>query len=113
MEDRINSGLLLVLIERAADAALGDWDKRLRGLPGVAGISWWKNVQLNRSDWLGQLHFPTRMPRPCFSGRGPVWRSASAAAPAIPASTAGNCIPRFASTMSIPLPVSTLPEDEE
>jgi hypothetical protein len=55
MEDRINSGLLLVLIDRAADPALGDWDKRLRGLPGVAGISWWKNVQLNRADWLGEL----------------------------------------------------------
>jgi len=55
MEDRINSGLLFVLIDRAADAALGDWDERLRGLPGVAGISWWKNVQLNRADWLGEL----------------------------------------------------------
>lgn len=208
MEDRINSGLLFVMLDRAADRARGDWDERLRALPGVARISWWKNVQLNRRDWLGELrtledfemlgiceiddaidppsvsegarsivfrryprpsqgvlrlptlglsvvmistrnpkdevavqslrdwgdfvHFPassmrifratvwsprmktargmrrdscismnspTRMPRPCFSAPDPVWRSASAAARAIPASIAGSCIPRFASIM--------------
>jgi hypothetical protein len=55
MEDRINSGLLFVMINRAADPGRGDWDERLRALPGVARISWWKNVQLNRRDWLGKL----------------------------------------------------------
>jgi hypothetical protein len=55
MEDRINSGLLFVMLDRAADRARGDWDERLRALPGVARISWWKNVQLNRRDWLGEL----------------------------------------------------------
>ena len=55
MEDRINPGLLFVMIDRAADHARGDWDDRLRALPGVARISWWKNVQLNRRDWLGEL----------------------------------------------------------
>ena len=55
MEDRINSGLLFVMIDRAADPARSDWDERLRALPGVARISWWKNVQLNRRDWLGEL----------------------------------------------------------
>jgi hypothetical protein len=55
MEDRVNPGLLFVMIDRAADAARGDWDQRLRALPGVARISWWKNVQLNRRDWLGEL----------------------------------------------------------
>ena len=55
MEDRINSGLLFVMLERNAEAARSDWDERLRVLPGVARISWWKNVQLNRRDWLGEL----------------------------------------------------------
>lgn len=55
MEDRINPGLLFVMIDRAGDRAQVDWDERLRALPGVAGISWWKNVQLNRRDWLGEL----------------------------------------------------------
>jgi hypothetical protein len=55
MEDRINSGLLFVMIDRAGDRAQVDWDERLRALPGVARISWWKNVQLNRRDWLGEL----------------------------------------------------------
>ena len=55
MEDRINSGLLFVMIDRAADPARDGWDERLRALPGVARISWWKNVQLNRRDWLGEL----------------------------------------------------------
>jgi hypothetical protein len=55
MEDRINSGLLFVMIDRAADPARSGWDERLRALPGVAKISWWKNVQLNRADWLGKL----------------------------------------------------------
>ena len=55
MEDRINSGLLFVMIDRAADPARGGWNERLRALPGVTRISWWKNVQLNRRDWLGEL----------------------------------------------------------
>jgi hypothetical protein len=55
MEDRINPGLLFVMIDRAGDPRRVDWDERLRALPGVAGISWWKNVQLNRQDWLGEL----------------------------------------------------------
>jgi hypothetical protein len=55
MEDRINSGLLFVMIDRATDRARSEWDERLRALPGVARISWWKNVQLNRRDWLGEL----------------------------------------------------------
>ena len=55
MEDRINSGLLFVMIDRAADPARGGWNERLRTLPGVTRISWWKNVQLNRRDWLGEL----------------------------------------------------------
>ena len=59
MEDRINSGLLFVMIDRAADSARSDWDERLRALPGVARISWWKNVQLNRADWLGEAAHPS------------------------------------------------------
>ena len=43
------------MIDRAADPARGGWNERLRALPGVARISWWKNVQLNRADWLGKL----------------------------------------------------------
>jgi hypothetical protein len=55
MEDRINSGLLFVMIDRAAETARDDWDERLRALPGILRISWWRNVQLNRRDWLGEL----------------------------------------------------------
>jgi len=55
MEDRINSGLLFVMIDRATDPGRGDWDERLRAVPGVARISWWRNVQPNRADWLGKL----------------------------------------------------------
>jgi hypothetical protein len=55
MEDRINWGLLLVMIDRADDPTLGDWDERLSRLPGVAQVSWWKNVLPNRADWIGEL----------------------------------------------------------
>ena len=55
MEDRINPGLLFVMLDRATDRARRDWDEQLRALAGVARISWWKNVQPNRRDWLGEL----------------------------------------------------------
>jgi hypothetical protein len=53
MDDRINAGLLFVLLDRqkipneAAD--------KLAGIPGIQRISWWANVCPNRTDWLGKL----------------------------------------------------------
>lgn len=54
MEDRINAGLLLVLLDQH-EALNGRWQDRLAELPGVAGTSWWTNVCPRRTDWLGDL----------------------------------------------------------
>ncbi|MDG2002342.1 MAG: hypothetical protein P8J20_03335 [Novosphingobium sp.] len=55
MEDRLNSALALVLFDKLGDAERSEWNAQLSGLPDVFGISWWRNVCPNRTDWLGEL----------------------------------------------------------
>lgn len=55
MEDRMNAGLMLLLFEQADDGEREDWHARLSALTGITGVSWWRNVWLNRTDWLGDL----------------------------------------------------------
>jgi len=44
MDDRVDAGLLFVLLDRAAQASVDDWDRRLRTLPGAAEVTWWDNA---------------------------------------------------------------------
>ena len=54
MEDRMNTGLLLVLFDHAADKDKVDWDSKLLAIPGVSRVSWWRNELPDRNDWIGQ-----------------------------------------------------------
>ena len=51
MEDRMNSGLLLILLDRDGPA---EWDDRLRAIDGISRVSWWKNLRPGRTDWIGE-----------------------------------------------------------
>jgi hypothetical protein len=53
MDDRINAGLLFVLLDQPEmlDPAMA----ALAGVPGIERISWWNNVCPHRRDWLGEL----------------------------------------------------------
>jgi len=53
MDDRMNAGLLLVLLDRA-DMIPAATD-RLTPIAGVDRISWWANSCPHRKDWLGDL----------------------------------------------------------
>lgn len=54
MEDRMNTGLLLVQFDRSAQNDLSAWDAQLNALSGFSRVSWWKNVYPNRQDWIGK-----------------------------------------------------------
>lgn len=54
MEDRMNSGLMLVLLNGGAANDRAAWDKKLLAIPGVSRLSWWRNEFLDRSDWIGE-----------------------------------------------------------
>lgn len=54
MEDRMNSGLLLVLFNGDAGNDRSNWDRKLLAIPGVTRVSWWRNEFLDRDDWIGE-----------------------------------------------------------
>lgn len=54
MEDRMNSGLLLVLLDGAAAKDRAAWNRQLLAIPGVSRVSWWRNAFPDRNDWIGE-----------------------------------------------------------
>ena len=41
MDDRVDTGLLFVMLDREVQTSLDEWDGRLRALPGAAEVTWW------------------------------------------------------------------------
>jgi hypothetical protein len=55
MEDRMSSGLVLALFDQSAEAARREWHSQLTGTSNVGGVTWWRNVCPDRTDWLGNM----------------------------------------------------------
>lgn len=53
MEDRMNAGLLLVLLDGDAQKNMASWNNKLLDIAGVTRVSWWRNDFPNRDDWIG------------------------------------------------------------
>jgi hypothetical protein len=55
MEDRLNSGLMLVMIDESSKVSQGDLQAQFDDTPGIGQVSWWRNVCPQRTDWLADL----------------------------------------------------------
>ncbi len=54
MEDRMNAGLLLVMLEGDTEDSRAAWQDRFLAIPGIARVSWWSNGFPDRNDWIGE-----------------------------------------------------------
>lgn len=54
MEDRMNSGLLLVLLDEDAQNDIAGWNEKLLSIAGLTRVSWWRNALPDRDDWIGE-----------------------------------------------------------
>jgi len=55
MEDRLDSGLMLVLLDDASSVSQAELHAQLTATPGIGEVSWWRNVCPTRTDWLAEL----------------------------------------------------------
>ena len=55
MEDRLNSGLMLVLLDDASTTSQAELHAKLTATPGIGEVTWWRNVVPQRTDWLADL----------------------------------------------------------
>src|ERR1051326_1513622 len=55
MEDRLNSGLMLVMLDGSTRASQAELHAQLSATPGISNVTWWRNVVPQRTDWLADL----------------------------------------------------------